>query len=311
MKEELKIQIVNALESWMELHPNVSQNDIASNADVNASYLIGMRKRDFNIRSGARVVSISEKYFLRVARFIGFEVAVSHWETRTTIQLKDVLTSLSIAKENSETTVIIGETGCGKTYSLDTFKNRFPTEVFVVKVGSSDNLRDLIAKVLSALKIAFPGYTSSARLGQIALKLKILKEQGLMPMLVFDEAEYMKHAALCAFKELYDMLHRDCALVLIGTGELLTNIDKLLKSSKPGIAQLFRRIKFKIHELPAIDRRFEAFLKEIDEPTLKKWLQQNCENYGELHDVLVPVLKEAKRTQLPVDLNLIKTVLGI
>jgi len=310
MKEELKIQIVDALEYWMVQHPGVSQNDIAASADINAGYLMNMRKKDFNIRSGARIVQISDKYFLRVARFVGFEIALKHWETRTTIQLKDVLTSLSIAKANSETTVLIGETGCGKTYSLDTFKSKFPTEVFTVKVGASDNLRDLIAKVLTALKITCPKYTSSARLGQVALRLKILKEQGLMPVLVFDEAEYMKYAALCAFKELYDVLHKDCALVLIGTNELLTNIEKLLKTKKPGIAQLFRRIKFRIHELPAIDKRFEQFLNGT-EPSLKKWLQQHCDNYGELHDVMVPAFAEAERSNLPVTLDLVKTVLGI
>ncbi|WEK18190.1 MAG: ATP-binding protein [Candidatus Pedobacter colombiensis] len=232
------------------------------------------------------------------------------WEIKPTIQLKGVLASLSMAKDHSQTTVIIGETGSGKTYSLNVFKNRFPLEVFAVKVGSSDNLRDLIAKVLKSLKINCPKSTSSARLAQIAGKLKVLKGQGLQPILVFDEAEYMKYSALCAFKELYDVLHQDCALVLIGTNELLTNLDKLLKSHKAGIAQLFRRIRFKIQELPLIDKRFEQFLVET-EPSLKKWLQQNCNNYGELHDVMIPALAEAERSNTPLSVDLVKTVLGL
>lgn len=235
---------------------------------------------------------------------------ITHWETIPTIQLKDVLTSLSIAKGSLGTTVLIGETGCGKTYSLDAFKNKYPTEIFTVKVGSSDSLKDLVEKVLNSLKIASPKITTSARLAQIALQLKKLKAQGASPMLVFDEAEYMKYAALCAFKELYDILHEDCALVLIGTQELIMNIEKMLKYNNPGIAQLFRRIKFKIHYLPAIDKRFEQFLPGV-QPELKKWLQQHCENYGELHDVMVPAIIESEQSNIPLSLNLVKTVLGI
>lgn len=310
MTDNLKTQIVDALENWMKSHPKVSQNDVASSAEVNPGYLINMRKKDFTIKSGVKIVNIQDKYFLRIAKFIGFQVETNYWETRKTIQLQDMVTCLSIAKNNLDTSVLIGETGCGKTFSLDTFKSKFPTEVFTVKVGSSDNLKDLIGKVMVTLNIIHPKATTSARIAQIALRLKIIREQGNTPMLAFDEAEYMKYPALCAFKELYDNLHKECALVLVGTEELITTLEKLQKHNKPGVAQLFRRIKFKIHYLQPIDRRFTLFLDGI-QPELKDWLRKNCNNYGELHDVLFPAITEAENTNSPLTLELVETVLGL
>ncbi|WP_367867867.1 AAA family ATPase [Pedobacter sp. WC2423] len=310
MTKELKVEIINALENYLLSNTKVTQNDVANSAEINAGYLINMRKKDFTVKSGQKVVEINDKYFIRLAKFIGFELSTNNWTTKPTIQLKDMVTSLQIAKDNLDTAVLIGETGSGKTFSLDAFKSKYPTEVFTVKVGSSDNLPDLIGKVLIALNVVQPRHSTSARIAQIALRLKILRESGKTPLLAFDEAEFMKYAALCAFKELFDILIKECALVLIGTEELIKNLERMQRYSKPGIAQLFRRIKFKIHNIPAIDRRFEQFLNGV-EPELKKWLQANCNNYGELHDVMVPAIAEAERTGQPLTLELVKIVLGI
>ena len=128
-------------------------------------------------------------------------------------------------------------------------------------------------------------------------------------MLCLDEAEYMKIPALCALKELYDVLNGWCALVLIGTVQLTDNIKKLRLKNKPGIPQLYRRIKFSIKNLPSIDTRFNEFLNGYD-TTVKAWLRANCDNYGELHDVLVPLNREAERLQQPVTEELLRTLVG-
>ncbi len=98
---------------------------------------------------------------------------------------------------------------------------------------------------------------------------------------------------------------------MIGTDQLTRNIEKLRKQNKDGIPQLWRRIKFGVRTLPKIDRRFTLFLKEIEDKNLVKFLCANCDNYGELHDVLVPCMKEAERLDCELSENLVKTVLGI
>lgn len=309
MQNEQKTSLVAALEAFIQEH-NLSQNDVAKGAAVNAAYLINMRKHDFTVKVGGKSIQIADKYFRRLADFIGYETEKRYWETRVTAQLKEMLATLNEAKVNAETAVIIGETGCGKTFIADLFKKKFPMDVFVVKVGSSDNLGDLLDKVLEVLHIEAHKRSKSAKLRQIAAYMKELSEKGHEPTLVFDESEYMKQPALCALKELYDVLSNWCALVLIGTGQLTDNIEKLKKRNKPGIPQLYRRIKFRIRSLPAIDRKFNDFLTGV-EPDLKRWLRANCENYGELHDVLVPAMREAERTNSELTEDFVKMVLGV
>lgn len=309
MNIEQKKLIIEALESYMSEH-GISQNDVAIKSSVNAAYLINMRKGEFTVKVGQKVVEINDKYFKRIADFIGYSVDKLLWETRSTAQLQEILAVLSDAKDNAETAVITGETGCGKTFSADLFRKRFPSEVFIVKVGSSDNLGDLLDKVLEALQIEAYKKSKSAKLRQIAQFVKRLSENGLDPVLIFDEAEYMKQPALCALKELYDVLNNWCSLVLIGTEQLTDNIEKLKKRNKAGIPQLYRRIKFRIRNLPAIDRSYKDFLSAI-EPGLKRWLQRNCDNYGELHDVLVPAMREAERTGKELNEQFVKIVLGV
>ena len=138
-----------------------------------------------------------------------------------------------------------------------------------------------------------------------------LKLQGLMPMIIFDEAEYMKQPALCALKELYDNLNKKCALVLIGTDQLIKNIERMRKRNKDGIPQLYRRIKFGIRVLPSIDTSFKEFLNSIEDKELVKFLKSNCDNYGELHDALVPAMREADRIGEPLTEKLVRKVLNI
>jgi hypothetical protein len=136
---------------------------------------------------------------------------------------------------------------------------------------------------------------------------------GLSPMLILDESENMKLNVLCAMKELYDNLNGVCSLVMLGTDQLLIKLDRMRKKNKTGIPQLYRRIKFGIRMLQPIDRSFKHFLKTIgiDDPAIVRFLRENCENYGELHDVLVPSMREAERTNELLTENFIRKIFNM
>ncbi|MDV7397145.1 hypothetical protein RZS08_37440, partial [Arthrospira platensis SPKY1] len=125
-------------------------------------------------------------------------------------------------------------------------------------------------------------------------------------------AEYMKQPALCNLKELYDALHGIAGLVLLGTEQLSRNIDKMRRKNRDGIPQLYRRIKFGYRPLSNIDRNFRQFLTDRGYSTdVVKFVRENCENYGELHDVLVPALREADRSGQPLSVAMIRTMLNL
>jgi hypothetical protein len=63
--------------------------------------------------------------------------------------------------------------------------------------------------------------------------------------------------------------------------------------------------------LDPIDRRFNEFLGDIEDRELVKFLREYCENYGELHDVMVLAKREAEITGSPLTVDFMKAVLNL
>jgi DNA transposition AAA+ family ATPase len=273
--------------------------------------MVSIQKDIFTYSAGKdKTGDIAEKYFVKLAEMVDFSIVKKHWKIRNTPQMLETLAILQDARENAVTRVVIGETGCGKSNTLALFKKKNPADVFIVVVGSEDTLNDLINKVCRALKVPVRG-SKSSRIREVSRALIALKENGRKPTLVFDETEYMRTAALCSIKEFFDYLLKKAAIVLIGTQQLVDNIEKLRKRDAKGIPQLYRRIKFGYRYLRPINRNFTDFLEDIKDKRLRDWLQDNCANYGELHDVLVPCFKESERLEHPLDLKFVLMVLGL
>ncbi|MDR2148883.1 MAG: ATP-binding protein [Tannerella sp.] len=314
MNVEVKKQIVEALEGYMTGH-SLSQNEVAKRSGVNASYIIEMRKGNFTMNAGGKEVEISGKYFEKIAELVGFEIRKNYWKTRETEQLAEALEALSDARDNGEFRMIIGDTGCGKTYVANIFKRKFPNDVFYLKVSKLDDIRMLLLKLLDVTGSATPPRTGvSWLLTSVCSNLQNMYFEGRKPVLVFDESEYMKQSALCLIKELYDYLIDEghyCGIVLVGHHQLSGNIENLRRRNKDGIPQFCRRTKFGMRRLPKIDRNFTQFMDGIEDRKLRKFLQNECENYGELHDVLVPALREADRTGEAVTEDFVRRLLNM
>lgn len=311
MELEVKQRIVSEVQKYMKEH-NLSQADIATRSGVRKEYvsIILRDGSDFTYSAGDKVGLIPAKHFFNLGKLVGFSVQKEYWEIQPTEQFTQVVSYLKESKEYGSTYVIIGETGSGKTVGIRQFEKKNPHDTFIITIGSTDTLGDIIDKIVDALKIT-TGKSKAKKLKDIAEKLLNLKSMGLMPQLIFDESEYMKQPALCSIKELYDNLHFYCSIVLIGTDQLTQNIEKLRKRNKQGIPQLYRRIKYGIRVLPPIDKKYTLFISDLEDKQLQKFLMFNCDNYGELHDAMVPALREADRLQVPLTEGLIKKVLNI
>ena len=311
---EHKLKKIIAQKSIEFINNNhLSQTEFANKTGVSKSVITHILKENstFTIPAGNnKVVIIADKYFNRLAKFIGFEINPTFWENKATPQLTSIIANLSDSKEHGTTKIIIGETGSGKTHTISLYLRKNPADTFIITVGSTDNLSDLIDKIIDQLKIT-TGKTKSKKLRDIALRLRSLKEDGQKPQLIFDEGEYMKQPALASMKELYDHLNKYCSIILIGTEQLIDNINILRKKNKPGIPQFYRRIKFGIRYLPSVDKTFKLFLNDIESNEVKKFLRRICDNYGELHDVLVPVKRESERTGEPITIEFIRKVLNL
>lgn len=313
MNLEQKQAIVDAARMYADEH-GLSQNDLAKRADISAKYVSDMfNGKTFTVANSAtgKTVEIADKYYLKLAEYVGVSVKKEYWKTVVTPQMERILVSLQVAKENGETNLIIGETGCGKSYVCDLFRRKYPADTYIITISQTDNIGDIIEKVISALKISVSAKTKSGKISEICRYLSDRRSDGQEPQLIFDESEYMKQPALCAMKSLYDNLHKVCSIVLVGTDQLLTHLEQMKRKNKDGIPQFCRRVKFGVRRLEPIDRRFPGFLDDINDKELVRFLMSTCDNYGELHDVLVPAKREADITGEAITVDFIKTVLNI
>ena len=305
MTTEQKNKIVDALELYLTKF-EMSANAFVDKTGINEAYITNIRNRSFTVSK----TEIRPNWFEAVATAIGYELHKQYWKTVFTTQTTTMLAHLQDAKDFGYTNVIIGETGSGKSYTAQLFANANPQHLFIIKVGSSDNLSDLIQKILDAAKIP-TAKTKSKNIGAIIKYFQKLKFEGHNPMIIFDECEYVKQPTLCMMKELVDGLLKKCAVILIGTDELTDKLDKMRKRKVEGIRQFYRRLKFTVRVLPSIDTTFKQFLNDVEDAKLRSFLQRNCDNYGELHDALVPAMRESDRTGQALTENFVRKVLNM
>ncbi len=310
MKVDIKRKIAEKVQEYIDLH-SITLAIVSQRTGVRKEYLTSILKGVYTYNAGSgNIGNIPDKHFLKLAELVDFELKKRYWVNRATPQLTQMLAVLKEAREHAYTRLIIGATGSGKSHTISLYVKQHPVDVFCVKVGSEDTLNILLDKVAKELKVPVFKH-KSMKIREISRALKMLYSYGKKPQLIFDEAEYLKVSALCSIKEFYDYLDEYCSIVLIGTNQLTGQIDKLRKQDAKGIPQLYRRIKFGVRHLPTIDKSFKLFLNEVTDKEVIKFLRTECENYGELHDVLVPCLREADRLEMPLTLPLVKQVLNI
>lgn len=306
-----KKQIIADTLAYMETR-GLNNTDLHKLTGVDKAYLSEMFKPNtkFKYNAGDGERDIPERWFRVLQELINQGAEQELWKTIPTSQMKSILATLEESKEFGYTRVIIGETGCGKTYFTDKFVATNPKENFKITVGSMDNIADLLDKILDALKIKH-GKSKSKKIRDIVKDLKARKLRGEKPALIFDEAEYMKQTTLCNIKELHDHLNKYVSINLIGTDQLLDKLEILKKKNKAGMPQFYRRVKFGIRVLSPIDTTFKGFLNDIEDKGLIKFLQQNCDNYGELHDAMIPIIRESHRTGEPMTERFARKVLQL
>lgn len=311
MTKATKDNIITQLEFWLDEN-GFSANEFAEKYNVPANYISQMRNGKYFVPVKGVDVEISDKYFRIIAETLGFDITgqTVFWKFQETPQALQIFSTLEDSKNYGYTNILIGETGCGKTFVSDLFIKQNPKDNFKITVGSMDTIVDLLDKLCDVLKIP-QIHSKSKKINAIIKELQRLRLNGRKPILIFDEAEYMKQTTLCNIKEFHDHLNKKCGLVLIGTDQLLQKIEKLKKKNSAGMPQFYRRVKYGIRTLKSIDTLFKDFLNGIEDKGLRRFLQTECNNYGELHDVMVPAMREAERLGVTLTEDFVRKVLNL
>lgn len=300
----LKDQIVTAARQYIT-SKGLSQAAFARLCDVSPSYLSNILNGVYEYKaSGDKTIAIADRYFAAIAGRIGMSVMAAYWRTVETPQFIEIISTLEDARKRGTAKMIIGETGCGKTFSTNKFIEANPVNTFRITVSNQHKIQDVTEELGRTMDVVLGVQSRKAyRMRAITNRLRELKAQGGQPMVIIDEAENMTHGMVGLCKGIYDAINEQAAFVLIGTGELITKLDKMERYnySYPGIPQFRRRFKAGTVYLTPIDRQkhYNAFFEDIQDPELCTLLRGLCNNYGELHDFLEPALRDAAEDGVP------------
>lgn len=298
MTQEEKKALVKAAQAYME-EKGLSQNKFSKIAGVNPSYMSNILNGVFTYTHSktGEERDIDDKWFTAIAGAIGLSVKKEYWPLVKTDQFLDIAKELTEAKNTATTRIIIGETGCGKSYTVERFRKAYPQGTYIVTCNKNDTISDLVRKIQTALKLNLEG-SNSYRIDRISMELYKLSMAGISPIIIFDESEYLSITGLLSIKTIYDYLKNKCSIALIGTSDLLDKMERSRK--KEGMPQFIRRFKAGIRMVRPIDRTYKDFFegKGIS-VELQYLLQRNADNYGELADYLEPAIREADKSGVP------------
>jgi DNA transposition AAA+ family ATPase len=224
-----------------------------------------------------------------------------HWKGFLTLQRKEILSALEESKENQKAVMIISPTGLGKTDTVNLFTQTNPEGTFVVTVGSSYKLEDVIEAICHQVgaiveQRSFKAVANRKRLQAIADKLAEISLLGIQPVIIIDEAENLQPAVLKTIKELYDAIIDYCGIVLIGTDQILDSMLNKRQKNRTSVPQLYSRFKVGIRNISALNkgRDFKAFFDTYIPklPGVQSLIIENADSYRDLYNYLEPVLRQ-------------------
>lgn len=309
MNNDVKKQISEALREYAK-EKSLSQDQLAQITGLNISYINAVLSGDLKVGK----TNIKEAYLKTIADLVGVNTEKEYVPHVDTVQYDQIYSELLDAKVSGRVKIIISRTGFGKTYTVNQFQKKHPGQTYKITLNSLYKLPDILDDLCSIFNVDMTrSFGHPSRLREISRKLKIKKDNGGTPTIIFDEAENAKASTLRMLKAFYDEAHQYCSIVLIGTPQLITKLDRLRKNDVEGMSQFYRRFKAGIREFTDIDKdkHFDPFLVDIEDENLCELLKTLSDNYGELTDYIGHALKEADRMGLPLTEQLFRNLFGL
>ncbi|MEG1554839.1 MAG: ATP-binding protein [Rikenellaceae bacterium] len=294
---EQKEMITSALVAYIK-DTRCAAAKIANDLNINEAFLSQVRNGKYSITKS----TIKTRQLSMIAKYVGLAFERKWWYKVDTLQSMSIEAYLYEAKDFATIKTIIGDTGVGKTYTVDCFVEANKQDVvYRITVGALHTMVNVIDDIMHTMNLECKGDKVS-KLRKIEARMKELSHMGRKPLLIIDEAENLKLPIIGLMKQIYDILvkPRYCGVVLIGTSQLIDKFEKMVRKNKIGVPQFMRRIKSGIERVYSVewheDKAFMIYLQElVGDDRIITLLKENASNYGEVNDFIEPAMRDADR----------------
>lgn len=302
MAKLTQIQKLEQLPSAIEAYLNentTTQVALAKLAGIDKAYVHHILKRNETIGKA----KIDDKYYEAIALSIGFKLEKTYWQHFNTFNFKQAIITLDKAREKKVRLGVDGDTGLGKSYSAAKYKQKFPSQVFLVKCSGIENSKEFAINLANEVGVATTG-TKGAIIKRVCEKIKNL---GNNPMLIIDEFENSKAGNIPTVKTIADELQGYAAIVVIGI-DVQKMLSKAAEKRKNGFVQTNRRWSFGWTYLdPSIGEDIERICDElgITNKPAQNWLKARVRDFGSLENICTTALEEAEISDQEVTISLL------
>jgi transcriptional regulator with XRE-family HTH domain len=302
MAKLTQIQKLEQLPQAIELYLSenaITQVALAKLASIDKAYVNQIAKGNDMIGKA----NIADKYYEAIALEIGFKLEKTYWQHFNTFNFKQAIITFDKAREKKIRLGVDGDTGMGKSYAAAKYKQKFPSQVFLVKCSGIENSKEFAINLATEVGVAATG-TKGAIIKRVCEKIKNL---GNNPMLIIDEFENSKAGNIPTVKTIADELQGYAAVVVIGI-----DVQKMLAKSaerrKNGFVQTNRRWSFGWTYLdPSIAEDIESICNELgitNKPAIN-WLKARVRDFGSLENICTTALEEAELENQEVTISLL------
>lgn len=294
MNKAQKTEIANALVSYykdksQEAISNggkFSQRELSSKIGISPSYITYIFNRDFDKKTEAGSIILTEVILNKVASFLGLFNEV--WQTKNLLKM---MSACIDAKKHQEQIIVDGEKGCGKTFSANYFLKKYPKNTFLVTCASDMNPKQFMYAMGKAVGL------DNSNLGGSRLELRVKIGERLIgltdTLLIIDETENATNSVIGSLKDLYDYkdLFSKVGIVIIGANNFYETLElKSRRKNQHSYPQFLSRFGANPVYMDGYEakvaKKIVAEYPQLNDEEVANWIVSHASDYRQLDKLI-------------------------
>ncbi len=213
-----------------------SMNKVAQKLGISAATI------SHNLLKADNWRNVSDEMWSNIAATLGVSMVDREWRLVATSNLKIVHSTLRDAQREGLFMAVSEVAGSGKTTALKAYVNG-DTEHSVYSIQCEEwNKKSFLMRLCKELGIVAGRYDSAETLLEEVSRFFFNRAKEVSPLLILDEADKLKPAALRVLIPLYNRLEDQIGLVVCGTENLEKEIKKGVRTAAKGYDEIDSRL---------------------------------------------------------------------